>query len=127
MTGVKKSTTKRLNVFSVGFSGGTASRQKGFLGCIRSLKLNGKTLDLEQRAKITPGVRSGCPGHCSTYGGLCQNQGRCVESYNGFACDCGSSPYSGTFCHKGGEHRFFPAVHTALTVRVSKPVLEGKV
>uniref|UniRef100_A0A3B5BID2 Contactin-associated protein-like 4 n=1 Tax=Stegastes partitus TaxID=144197 RepID=A0A3B5BID2_9TELE len=82
------------------FIGGTASRQKGFLGCIRSLQLNGVTLDLEERAKITPGVRPGCPGHCSSYGLLCQNQGRCVEKANGFSCDCGQSAFTGAFCHK---------------------------
>uniref|UniRef100_A0A673CRI7 Contactin associated protein like 3 n=1 Tax=Sphaeramia orbicularis TaxID=375764 RepID=A0A673CRI7_9TELE len=79
---------------------GTASRQKGFLGCIRSLQLNGVTLDLEERAKITPGVRPGCPGHCSSYGWLCQNQGRCVEKTSGFYCDCSPSAYTGAFCHK---------------------------
>ncbi|XP_070817481.1 contactin-associated protein-like 4 [Chaetodon trifascialis] len=82
------------------FIGGTASRQKGFLGCIRSLQLNGVTLDLEERAKITPGVRPGCPGHCSSYGSLCQNQGRCVERASGFYCDCGQSAYTGSFCHE---------------------------
>ncbi|XP_031726504.1 contactin-associated protein-like 4 isoform X2 [Anarrhichthys ocellatus] len=81
------------------FIGGTASRQKGFRGCIRSLQLNGVTLDLEERAKITPGVRAGCPGHCSSYGSLCQNQGRCVEGANGFHCDCSLSAYTGVFCH----------------------------
>ncbi|KAG7219998.1 hypothetical protein INR49_001126, partial [Caranx melampygus] len=81
------------------FIGGTASRQKGFRGCIRSLQLNGVTLDLEERARITPGVRPGCPGHCSSYGSLCQNQGRCVERANGFHCDCGLSAYTGVFCH----------------------------
>ncbi|KAF3698567.1 Contactin-associated protein-like 4 Cell recognition molecule Caspr4 Precursor [Channa argus] len=80
-------------------SGGTASRQKGFRGCIRSLQLNGVTLDLEERAKITPGVRPGCPGHCSSYGSLCQNQGRCVERASGFQCDCGLSAHTGVFCH----------------------------
>lgn len=82
-------------------AGGTASRQKGFLGCIRSLQLNGVTLDLQERAKITPGVRPGCPGHCSSYGSLCQNQGRCVERASGFSCDCGQSAHTGSFCHKG--------------------------
>uniref|UniRef100_A0A6Q2XIL3 Contactin associated protein like 3 n=1 Tax=Esox lucius TaxID=8010 RepID=A0A6Q2XIL3_ESOLU len=82
------------------FVGGTASRMRGFLGCIRSLQLNGRTLDLEERAKITPGVKSGCPGHCSSYGELCQNQGRCVERYNGFSCDCGLSAYAGPFCQR---------------------------
>ncbi|KAM4551627.1 contactin-associated protein-like 4 isoform 1-T1 [Odontesthes bonariensis] len=80
------------------FIGGTASRQKGFRGCIRSLQLNGVTLDLEERAKITPGVRPGCPGHCNSYGTLCQNQGRCVEKPNGFHCDCSLSAYTGVFC-----------------------------
>uniref|UniRef100_A0A3P9JAD1 Contactin associated protein like 3 n=1 Tax=Oryzias latipes TaxID=8090 RepID=A0A3P9JAD1_ORYLA len=80
------------------FIGGTASRQKGFRGCIRSLQLNGATLDLEERAKITPGVRPGCPGHCSSYGSLCHHQGRCVEKDNGFHCDCSQSAYSGVFC-----------------------------
>ncbi|XP_034468842.1 contactin-associated protein-like 4 [Hippoglossus hippoglossus] len=81
------------------FIGGTASRQKGFRGCIRSLQLNGVTLDLEERARITPGVRPGCPGHCSSYGSLCQNQGRCVERATGFHCDCGLSAFTGVFCH----------------------------
>uniref|UniRef100_A0A3Q0S8Y9 Contactin associated protein like 3 n=1 Tax=Amphilophus citrinellus TaxID=61819 RepID=A0A3Q0S8Y9_AMPCI len=82
---------------------GTASRQKGFRGCIRSLQLNGVTLDLEERAKITPGVQAGCPGHCSSYGSLCQNQGRCVERPTSFSCDCSSSAYTGPFCNKGTE------------------------
>uniref|UniRef100_A0A3Q3E122 Contactin-associated protein-like 4 n=1 Tax=Labrus bergylta TaxID=56723 RepID=A0A3Q3E122_9LABR len=89
----------RLQLNSQLFIGGTASRQKGFRGCIRSLQLNGVTLDLEERAKITPGVRPGCPGHCSSYGSLCQNQGRCVERANGFHCDCSLSAYTGVFCN----------------------------
>lgn len=88
---------------SVVSSGGTASRQKGFRGCIRSLQLNGVTLDLEQRAKITPGVQPGCPGHCSSYGSLCKNQGRCVERASSFSCDCGSSAFTGAFCDRGTE------------------------
>ncbi|XP_068597746.1 contactin-associated protein-like 5 [Brachionichthys hirsutus] len=82
------------------FIGGTASRQKGFRGCIRSLQLNGVALDLEERAKITPGVRAGCPGYCSSYGSLCRNQGRCVENANSFSCNCGSSAYTGAFCSR---------------------------
>ncbi|MEQ2237443.1 Contactin-associated protein-like 3B, partial [Ilyodon furcidens] len=85
------------------FIGGTASRQRGFRGCIRSLQLNGITLDLEERAKITPGVRPGCPGHCSSYGSLCRNQGRCVERARGFHCDCSLSAYTGVFCHTEGR------------------------
>ncbi|CAM4557568.1 unnamed protein product [Lepidochelys olivacea] len=90
----------RLQLNSQLFVGGTASRQKGFLGCIRSLQLNGIALDLEERAKITPGVEPGCPGHCSSYGNLCHNGGKCREKYNGFSCDCTFSAYTGPFCKK---------------------------
>uniref|UniRef100_A0A3Q2HZK4 Contactin associated protein family member 4 n=1 Tax=Equus caballus TaxID=9796 RepID=A0A3Q2HZK4_HORSE len=77
---------------------GTATRQRGFLGCIRSLQLNGVALDLEERAKVTPGVEPGCRGHCSSYGKLCLNGGQCREKPSGFSCDCTFSAYAGPFC-----------------------------
>ncbi|XP_004600570.2 contactin-associated protein-like 4 isoform X2 [Sorex araneus] len=82
------------------FVGGTATRQRGFLGCIRSLQLNGLALDLEERAKVTPGVEPGCRGHCSSYGKLCLNGGKCREKASGFSCDCTFSAYAGPFCNK---------------------------
>ncbi|KAM9349240.1 contactin-associated protein-like 4 [Symphorus nematophorus] len=99
------------------FIGGTASRQKGFRGCIRSLQLNGVTLDLEERARITPGVRPGCPGHCSSYGSFCQNQGRCVERANGFHCDCGLSAYAGVFCHTEVSASFKSGTSVSYTLK----------
>ncbi|XP_069618224.1 contactin-associated protein-like 4 [Ranitomeya imitator] len=90
----------RLQLYSQLFIGGTPSRQKGFLGCIRSLKLNGIPIDLEERAKVTPGIKPGCPGHCSSYGSLCHNEGKCIERQNGFSCNCSSSAYTGPFCKK---------------------------
>ncbi|XP_054310596.1 contactin-associated protein-like 4 isoform X2 [Pongo pygmaeus] len=80
------------------FVGGTATRQRGFLGCIRSLQLNGMTLDLEERAQVTPEVQPGCRGHCSSYGKLCRNGGKCRERPIGFFCDCTFSAYTGPFC-----------------------------
>ncbi|KAM6176571.1 contactin-associated protein-like 4 isoform 4-T4 [Erethizon dorsatum] len=80
------------------FVGGTATRQRGFLGCIRSLQLNGMALDLEERATVTPGVQPGCRGHCGSYGKLCRNGGQCREKPSGFFCDCSSSAYTGPFC-----------------------------
>uniref|UniRef100_A0AAX7VAQ2 Contactin associated protein like 3 n=1 Tax=Astatotilapia calliptera TaxID=8154 RepID=A0AAX7VAQ2_ASTCA len=64
------------------------------------LQLNSQLFigDNSSRAKITPGVQPGCPGHCSSYGSLCQNHGRCVERANGFHCDCNLSAYTGVFC-----------------------------
>uniref|UniRef100_A0A8K9X300 Contactin associated protein 2b n=1 Tax=Oncorhynchus mykiss TaxID=8022 RepID=A0A8K9X300_ONCMY len=87
----------RLELYSqlyVGASGG----QRGFLGCIRALKMNGVTLDLEERAKVTPGVKPGCSGHCTSYGQHCRNGGQCMEKYNGYSCDCTLTAYDGPFC-----------------------------
>lgn len=91
---------KRQN-FCLYSTGGTASRQRGFLGCIRSLNINGMTLDLEERAKMTPGVSSGCPGHCSSQNSLCHNRGKCIEKSSGYVCDCTHSAYGGPSCKKG--------------------------
>lgn len=88
----------RLQLNSQLFIGGTASRQKGFLGCIRSLQVNGMALDLEERAVMTPGVEPGCSGHCSSYGHLCRNGGMCQEKHRGIACDCAFSAYDGPLC-----------------------------
>uniref|UniRef100_A0A3P9BA33 Contactin associated protein family member 5 n=1 Tax=Maylandia zebra TaxID=106582 RepID=A0A3P9BA33_9CICH len=80
---------------------GTASQQRGFLGCIRSLTANGVSFDLEERAKMTPGVSAGCPGYCTGSSSLCHNRGRCVEKSNGYICDCSQSAYGGTTCNQG--------------------------
>lgn len=63
--------------------------------------MNGLTLDLEERAKMTPGVSSGCPGHCSGHTNLCHNRGRCMESNSGYTCDCTHSAYGGPHCNEG--------------------------
>ncbi|KAF7645180.1 hypothetical protein LDENG_00208660 [Lucifuga dentata] len=88
----------RLRLNSQLFVGGTASLQRGFLGCIRALTINGVTFDLEERAKMTPGVSAGCPGYCSGSSSLCHNRGRCVEKSSGYICDCSQSAYGGPAC-----------------------------
>ncbi|XP_033975452.1 contactin-associated protein-like 2 [Trematomus bernacchii] len=77
---------------------GASSGQRGFLGCIRALKINGLTFDLEERAQVSPGVNPGCQGHCSSFGMHCRNGGKCVEQYNGYLCDCSLTAYDGPFC-----------------------------
>ncbi|KAM8855889.1 contactin-associated protein-like 5 isoform 2-T2 [Spinachia spinachia] len=90
----------RLRLSSQLFVGGTASQQRGFLGCIRTLTVNGAGFDLEERARMTPGVTSGCPGYCSGSTSLCHNRGRCIEKSNGYVCDCSQSAYGGTTCNQ---------------------------
>ncbi|XP_076011126.1 contactin-associated protein-like 5 [Genypterus blacodes] len=88
----------RLRLSGQLFVGGTASRQRGFLGCIRALTINSVTFDLEEKAKVTAGVSSGCPGYCSGSSSLCHNRGRCMEKSSGYTCDCSQSAYGGPTC-----------------------------
>uniref|UniRef100_A0AAY4DU31 Contactin-associated protein-like 5 n=1 Tax=Denticeps clupeoides TaxID=299321 RepID=A0AAY4DU31_9TELE len=88
----------RLQLSGQLFIGKSPSRQRSFLGCIRALSMNGLTLDLEERAKMTPGVSSGCPGHCSSHNRLCHNWGKCIEKSSGYECDCTHSAYGGPHC-----------------------------
>uniref|UniRef100_A0A3B4VHG9 Contactin-associated protein-like 5 n=1 Tax=Seriola dumerili TaxID=41447 RepID=A0A3B4VHG9_SERDU len=88
----------RLRLNNQLFVGATASQQRGFLGCIRTLTVNGVIYDLEERAKMTPGVSSGCPGYCSSFSSLCHNRGRCIEKSSSYTCDCSQSAYGGPNC-----------------------------
>ncbi|XP_052004183.1 contactin-associated protein-like 5 isoform X2 [Xyrauchen texanus] len=88
----------RLQLGSHLFVGGTDTKQRGFLGCIRAFTMNGLNFNLEERAKVTPGVSSGCAGHCSSSAGLCYNRGKCIEKSSGYVCDCTNSAYGGHAC-----------------------------
>ncbi|XP_040004671.1 contactin-associated protein-like 5 [Xiphias gladius] len=88
----------RLRLNNQLFVGASPSQQRGFLGCIRTLTVNGVIYDLEERAKRVPGVSSGCPGYCSSYNSLCHNRGRCIERSRGYTCDCSQSAYGGPTC-----------------------------
>lgn len=77
---------------------GASSGQRGFLGCMRALRVNSLNFDLQEKARLTPGVNPGCQGHCSSFGVHCKNGGRCVEQYNGYFCDCSHTAYDGPFC-----------------------------
>ncbi|XP_058515297.1 contactin-associated protein-like 5 [Ochotona princeps] len=105
--------------------GGTSSRQKGFQGCICSLRMNGQKLDLEERARGTSGVRPGCPDHCSSYGSICHNGGRCVEKHSGYLCDCTSSPYEGAFCSKEVSAVFEAGTSVTYTFQEPYPVTKN--
>uniref|UniRef100_A0A672GZA0 Contactin associated protein-like 5a n=1 Tax=Salarias fasciatus TaxID=181472 RepID=A0A672GZA0_SALFA len=89
---------RRLRLNSQLFVGGAASQGRGFLGCIRTLTINGVTYDLEEKAMLTVGVSSGCPGYCSGSSSLCHNRGRCIEKSSGYTCDCSQSAYGGPTC-----------------------------
>lgn len=77
---------------------GASSGQRGFLGCMRALRINGVNFDLQEKARVTAGVNAGCTGHCNSFGIHCKNGGRCVEQYNGYHCDCSNTAFDGPYC-----------------------------
>lgn len=81
-----------------------------FLGCLRALRMNGVTLNLEGKANETEGVRVNCTGHCQDPPVPCQNSGLCVERYSHYSCNCSISAFDGPFCNHGERLR---AVGTA--------------
>ncbi|XP_077125246.1 contactin-associated protein-like 2 [Ranitomeya variabilis] len=106
---------------------GAAGDQKGFLGCIRALRVNGIPLDLEERAKATQGVKPGCSGHCTSFKNLCRNGGTCNELYKGYKCDCSRTAYDGSNCINAVGGYFEEGTwlrynfHTAYTSAVVSP------
>ncbi|XP_041663114.1 contactin-associated protein-like 5 [Cheilinus undulatus] len=80
--------------------GSSLSQFRGFIGCLRTLNINGVMLDLEEKARLVPGVSSGCPGYCSASSSLCHNRGRCIETADGYRCDCSTSAYGGPTCRE---------------------------
>lgn len=72
-----------------------------FLGCLRALRMNGVTLNLEGKANETEGVRVNCTGHCQDPPVPCQNSGLCVERYSHYSCNCSISAFDGPFCNHG--------------------------
>uniref|UniRef100_A0A673K934 Contactin-associated protein-like 5 n=1 Tax=Sinocyclocheilus rhinocerous TaxID=307959 RepID=A0A673K934_9TELE len=52
------------------------------------------------QANTTPGVNSGCPGHC-TSDSVCHNGGRCVEERSSYTCDCTQTAFDGPHCRTG--------------------------
>uniref|UniRef100_A0A8C4W846 Contactin associated protein 1 n=1 Tax=Gopherus evgoodei TaxID=1825980 RepID=A0A8C4W846_9SAUR len=71
-----------------------------FLGCLRALRVNGQTLNLEGKANETEGVRVNCTGYCQYPRVPCLNSGLCVERYSHYTCNCSLSAFDGPFCNR---------------------------
>ncbi|XP_014245346.1 neurexin-4 isoform X1 [Cimex lectularius] len=77
--------------------GSTVEYRDGFTGCVRSLLLNGKLVDLKSYAeKGLYGVSVGCVGKCAS--NPCMNNGTCIERYDGYTCDCRWTAFKGPIC-----------------------------
>uniref|UniRef100_A0A3Q0T7X4 Contactin associated protein-like 5a n=1 Tax=Amphilophus citrinellus TaxID=61819 RepID=A0A3Q0T7X4_AMPCI len=116
----------RLHLNSQLFVGGSASERRGFLGCIRTLTINGVTYDLEERATMTAGVTSGCPGYCSGSSSLCHNSGKCIEKSSGYACDCSQSAYGGPTCREEVSMSFDRGSSVTFTFKEPFPTMQNR-
>lgn len=80
--------------------GANKDNREGFLGCIRTLLLNGKLIDLKSYAQDgLYGISTDCSGRCDS--NPCLNNGTCHERYDGYTCDCRFSSFKGPICADG--------------------------
>ena len=61
--------------------------------------INGEVQDLSQLAGKFEYVASGCGKACEN--NACKNNGKCLDNYNVYFCDCSKTPFYGYFCHQG--------------------------
>ena len=92
--------SRKMSLTSNLYVGATKDYKTGFVGCLRALVLNGVPVDLVGEATKDRlglyGITVGCNGKCSQ--NPCKNGGRCLEGYDHFSCDCGSTPFKGPIC-----------------------------
>ncbi|MBN3296477.1 CNTP1 protein, partial [Amia calva] len=82
------------------FVGSAEHKLRAYLGCLRGLRLNGLTLDLEGKVSEEEGIRLNCTGQCLNATVPCRNGGRCVEKYGYYLCDCNNTAFEGFYCSK---------------------------
>ena len=77
--------------------GATVDYREGFVGCVRSLLLNGYFIDLYAIAiQGIYGVNTGCTGKCQS--NPCLHNGTCTERYSSYSCDCQWTGFKGPIC-----------------------------
>lgn len=78
--------------------GATVEEREGYVGCLRSLMLNGYFIDLAgmTRERKFYGINTGCSGRCES--SPCLNNGTCIERYSSYSCDCQWTAFKGPIC-----------------------------
>ncbi|CAL1526179.1 unnamed protein product [Lymnaea stagnalis] len=72
-----------------------------YIGCLQDLVVNGNQVDLIAAAKLqnkstVMGYCTKLEAQCSSH--PCNHQGKCIEGWNRFTCDCRATGFVGTVC-----------------------------
>lgn len=92
-----RSSTSRSSPTSHLFLGATEDFKEGYVGCMRTLLINGQFIDIYKFAREgNYGLLLGCRGKCEQ--NPCLNKGVCKEGYSSFSCECQWTAYKGPIC-----------------------------
>ncbi|OTF69070.1 neurexin-1b-alpha-like protein [Euroglyphus maynei] len=75
----------------------------GYIGCVKDLYINDRIIDLATITKRqdSGSIRPSChslSSQCTN--SPCQNDGKCIEGWNRYYCDCSETSYTGSVCSK---------------------------
>ncbi|XP_071742719.1 neurexin 1 isoform X2 [Lepeophtheirus salmonis] len=84
----------------------SASLNKGFVGCLRDLEMNGNHIDLHHFVKHqdSGSILTSChitPPKCTNR--PCLNGGVCVDGWGRYICDCSLTGFNGPICGKAAS------------------------
>ncbi|ULT89417.1 hypothetical protein L3Y34_008113 [Caenorhabditis briggsae] len=78
---------------------GVSRPSNGYRGCISTLRINEKALDLYEDADSRMNVNRGCSGPIARcVEDACANHGRCIQLWSSIRCDCSLTAHSGDRC-----------------------------
>uniref|UniRef100_A0A914VEG2 EGF-like domain-containing protein n=1 Tax=Plectus sambesii TaxID=2011161 RepID=A0A914VEG2_9BILA len=77
-------------VFTTKFGGGSGDdqHQSAFTGCIRDVIINGKHVIPAEHAATSLNVALGCPRLTQCTNDTCSGNGKCVDLWDHYSCDC---------------------------------------
>ena len=107
------------------FLGTNQHSQNGYLGCMRSLWIQGQNIKFEDPLinfkDNLLGVKRGCHGSCDSQ--PCQNNGVCLEHYANYSCNCSATAFKGRTCNEDVSVHFDGsfAIKTNLSTLVKLP------
>lgn len=86
-----------------GVRGRRSQEYASFIGCFKDMKYSTDGAILQDiPVGMKEGVTPGCIDRCQG-GDRCKNNGRCVNLYKDFHCDCFGTDYEGRTCEKQGK------------------------